>query len=42
MTDPEVANEPGEVCLDVERGLAAYCQHAAWLTDGERQLAAGR
>ncbi|MET7563780.1 hypothetical protein ABZS95_26800 [Streptomyces sp. NPDC005479] len=42
VTDPEVAGEPGEVCLDPERSLAAYCRHPAWLTDREQQLAAGR
>ncbi|WP_326815735.1 hypothetical protein [Streptomyces sp. NBC_01763] len=40
VTDPEVAGEPGQVCLDLERALAAYCQHPAWLTDREQQLAA--
>lgn len=24
VTDPEVVGEPGEVCLDLERALAAY------------------
>ncbi|WP_406360533.1 DUF6292 family protein (plasmid) [Streptomyces sp. NBC_01544] len=42
VTDPEVAGEPGEVCLDLERALAAYCQHPAWLTDRKQQLAAGQ
>ncbi|WP_406408354.1 hypothetical protein [Streptomyces sp. NBC_01643] len=41
VTDPEVASEPGQVCLDLERALAAYCQHPAWVTDREQQLAAG-
>ncbi|WP_326827916.1 hypothetical protein [Streptomyces sp. NBC_01751] len=40
VTDPEVAGEPGQVCLDLERALAAYCQHPAWLTGREQQLAA--
>ncbi|MGW3661182.1 hypothetical protein ACWD6R_38605 [Streptomyces sp. NPDC005151] len=42
MTDPAVATEPGEVCLDLERSLAVYCQHPAWLADREQQAAADR
>lgn len=42
IPDPEVGSEPGEVSLELERALAAYCQHPAWLADREQQLAAGR
>ncbi|MFD5427718.1 hypothetical protein ACFWI9_19875, partial [Streptomyces sp. NPDC127084] len=42
VTDPEIGNEPGEVCLDLERSLAVYCQHPAWRADREQQPAAGR
>lgn len=40
--NPDVGPEPGQVCLELERALAAYCQHPVWLADREQQLEAGR